>query len=167
MNKFDTLVMEQLSELDESWKDTAKKYATGAALGAAGLLGLQHADSFKPAHSQQAPTKITQSGLPSKPNINVKSKHNINEYKTGLMARFHNTEITAGNYKGPTTGNYKYTVMKELGGMVKIYDLNNDPVITIKFSKDGGNITNIIKKSNVRYPEKMKSYIKTQFGVDL
>jgi hypothetical protein len=42
MNQFDTLVQEQLLILDESWRDSAIKYAPGAALGAAGLLGLQH-----------------------------------------------------------------------------------------------------------------------------
>ena len=183
MREFDIIVQEQLLMLDESWKDSAKKYATGAALGAAGLLGLQHGLKDKHHNYDLTRTKIQQqqsamfpsSNKPSKANVDkpIKSKHNINEYKTGLMARFHNTEVTAGNVRPSGSGTYKYTIMKEVGDMyphyqmVKIYDIYNNPVVTIRFSKNGSEITNIIRKANTAYPEKMKSYIKSQFGIDL
>jgi len=184
MREFDILVQEQLLLLDESWKDSAKKYATGAALGAAGLLGLQH--GLKDTHHNHdiTRTKMVQQqnasvDTLSKANVEhtIKAKHNINEYKYGLMARFHNNEITAGNAKPSGFGTYKYTIVKEKGeieGMttgyqlVRIYDIYDNPIVTIRFSKDGSEINGIFKrKSNIQYPEKMKSYIKSQFGLDL
>lgn len=184
MNQFDILVQEQLLLLDESWKDSANKYAAGAALGAAGLLGLQHGlkdtrhnhDLTRTKIQQQQSAMFASSNQPSKANVDkpIKAKHNINEYKTGLMARFHNTEVTAGNAKPSPYGTYKYTIMKEIGDMyphyqmVRVYDINDNPIVTIRFSKDGSEITNIFKrKLNVQYPEKMKSYMKSQFGIDL
>jgi hypothetical protein len=187
MTQFDTLVQEQLLLLDESWKDSAKKYATGAAIGAAGLLGLQH--GLKDTHHNYdlTRTKMTQQqsvgsfspsypskSTPSKANSEhtIKAKHNINEYKAGLMARFYHNSVTGGSkslYNEPT---YQYVIKKEIGDMypnyqmVKIYNYDT-PVVTIRFSKDGSEITNIIKKPNLFYPEKMKGYIKSQFGIDL
>ena len=202
MTQFDTLVQEQLLLLDESWKDSAKKYAIGAAIGAAGLLGLQHGlkdkhhnydltrtkmtqqqsvGSFSPSYpskstpSKSTPSKSTPSkSTPSKANSEhtIKAKHNINEYKAGLMARFYHNSVTGGSkslYNEPT---YQYVIKKEIGDMypnyqmVKIYNYDT-PVVTIRFSKDGSEITNIIKKPNLFYPEKMKGYIKSQFGIDL
>jgi hypothetical protein len=197
MTQFDTLVQEQLLLLDESWKDSAKKYATGAAIGAAGLLGLQHGLKDKHHNYDLTRTKMTQQqsvgsfspsspskstpskSTPSKANSEhtIKAKHNINEYKYGLMAKFHNTEITAGNAKPSESGTYSYTIVKEKGqvdGMptgyqlVRIYDIYDNPIVTIRFSKDGSEINGIFKrKANLQYPEKMKGYIKSQFGIDL
>ena len=50
--------------------------------------------------------------------------------------------------------------------MVKVYD-NDRLVATIRFSKDGSKITNIIKKKNAYYPEKMQKYLNSQFGITL
>jgi hypothetical protein len=190
MNQFDTIVQEQLILLDESWK----KYATGAALGASALLGFQQGNkdtqhnydltkskmtqqqnvgSFSPSSTlKSTPSKATPSKANSKHTI--KAKHNINEYKVGLMARFYHNSFTGGAankslYNEPT---YQYVIKKEIGDMypnyqmVKIYNYDT-PVVTITFSKDGSEITNIIKKPNLFYPEKMKGYIKSQFGIDL
>lgn len=184
MNQFDIIVQEQLLMLDESWKDSAKKYAAGAALGAAGLLGLQH--GLKDTHhnhdltrtkmtQQQNASLSTPSTTPSKANVDktIKATHNINEYKTGLMARFHNIETTAGNAKSSGKPTYQYTVMKEVGDMyphyqmVKIYDGRDNAAVTIRFSKDGSQITNIIKKPNLYFPPAMQKYIQNQFGVTL
>lgn len=183
MNQFDTLVQEQLMLLDESWKDSAKKYATGAALGAAGLLGLQHGlkdthrnhDLTRTKIQQQQSAMFASSNQPSKANVDkpIKATHNINEYKTGLMARFHNIETTAGNAKSSGKPTYQYTVMKEVGDMyphyqmVKIYDGRDYAAVTIRFSKDGSQITNIIKKPNLYFPPAMQKYIQNQFGVTL
>ena len=179
MNTFDTLVEEQLILLDESWK----KYATGAALGAAAMLGLQHGNKAKQHNYDQTRTKIQQQSIspssqpsqPSKANVDkpIKSKHNINEYKVGLMAKFHNIETTAGNAKSSGKPTYKYTVMKEVGDMaphyqmVKIYDNRDYAAVTIRFSKDGSQITNIIKKPNLYFPPEIQKYIQNQFGVTL
>ena len=184
MNTFDTLVEEQLLLLDESWKDSAKKYATGAALGAAGLLGLQH--GLKDTHrnhdltrtkmvQQQNASLATPSAPASKANVDkpIKATHNINEYKVGLMAKFHNIETTAGNAKSSGNPTYQYKIMKEVGDMypnyqmVKIYDGRDYAAVTIRFSKDGSQITNIIKKPNLYVPPPMQKYIQTQFGVTL
>ena len=184
MNQFDILVQEQLLMLDESWKDSAKKYAAGAALGAAGLLGLQH--GLKDTHHNHdlTRTKMTQQqsvgsfatpSTPSKANVDkpIKAKHNINEYKTGLMAKFRNIETIAGSAKFSGKPTYQYTIMKEIGDtypnyqMVKIYDGRDYAVVTIRFSKDGSQITNIIKKPNLYYPPAMQNYIQNQFGVTL
>lgn len=182
MNQFDIIVQEQLLLLDESWKDSAKKYAAGAALGAAGLLGLQHGlkdthhnhDLTRTKIQQQQSAMFPSSNQPSKANVDkpIKAKHNINEYKTGLMARFFHNSVGAGGkslYNEPT---YQYVIKKEIGDMypnyqmVRIYNYDT-PVVTIRFSKDGSQITNIIKKQNLYFPEKMKNYIKGQFGIDL
>ena len=184
MTKFDSIVQEQLILLDESWKDSAKKYATGAALGAAGLLGLQH--GLKDTHrnhdltrtkmvQQQNASLATPSATSSKANVDkpIKSKHNINEYKVGLMARFNNIETTAGSAKPSGKPTYQYTVMKEVGDMyphyqmVKIYDGRDYAAVTIRFSKDGSQITNIIKKPNLYVPPGMQKYIQNQFGITL
>jgi membrane-bound lytic murein transglycosylase len=174
MTNFDKIVEDHLINLDESWK----KYATGAALGAAGMLGFQNANdsstSGHPKIRQIEPTKTTQSAAPSKANTEdtIKSKHNINEYKVGLMARFHQTETTSGNAKSSGNPTYQYEIHKEIGDMypnyqmVKIYNYGR-PVVTIRFSKDGSQITRIIKNQNLHYPEKMQTYIKNQFGITL
>ena len=179
MNQFDILVQEQLLLLDESWKDSAKKYATGAALGAAGLLGLQHGIKDTQHNHDLTRTKIQQQqssggfrapATPSKANTEhtIKTKRNINEYKTGVITKFNNTETTTSKH-----GNGKYTIVKEIGDMyphyqmVRIYDKTDNPLVTIRFSKDGSQITNIIRKQNAHFPENVKNYIKSQFGVDL
>ena len=180
MTKFDSIVEEQLILLDQSWK----KYAAGAALGAASLLGVQH--GLEDTHrnhdltrtkmvQQQNDSSATPSTTPSRANVDkpIKSKHNINEYKVGLMAKFNNTETTSGNAKSSGKPTYKYTVMKEVGDMypnyqmVKIYDGRDYAAVTIRFSKDGSQITNIIKKPNLYFPPDMQKYIQNQFGITL
>lgn len=174
--KFDLMVEEQLMLLDESWK----KYATGAALGAAAMLGLQHGNKDKQHNYDLTRTKIQQQSVatpsqPSKANVDspIKSKHNINEYKVGLMARFHNRESTSGGAKPSGKPTYNYTIMKEVGDMyphyqmVKIYNNSDYAAVTIRFSKDGSQITNIIKRPNLYFPPEMQKYIQNQFGITL
>jgi hypothetical protein len=124
---------------------------------------------------QQNASLATPSTTPSKANVDkpIKATHNINEYKVGLMAKFHNIETTAGSGKFSGKPTYQYTVMKEVGDMyphyqmVKIYDGRDYAAVTIRFSKDGSQITNIIKKPNLYVPPAMQTYIQNQFGITL
>lgn len=178
MNRDNQLIFEQYQQIQEGfWKD-AGKYALGAGVGVAGILAAQHSKHHDAPSIKDHKPAFSQSGFkssePSKANMDhpIDSKNNIKQYKVGLMARFHHTETTSGNAKPSGKPTYQYTIYKEIADMyphyemVKIYD-HDRPVVTIRFSKDGSKITNIIKKPNSNFPEEMKNYIRKQFGITL
>jgi hypothetical protein len=101
---------------------------------------------------------------PIKSNVRL----SISNEKT-ILKTFQNVKNTSAPIP---LGAYKYDVVRELGDlypvqMVRVYDIQGNKVVALRFSKDNSEITNITKYGNRKLPSELRDYFKSQFNVIL